>query len=159
MSYFERGEDFNPPDGVYAVTVYDASAFTSGDGREFAKTTLQIVGGDHDGQRFDHLMGLTHPVGREISGEALAAYGLDLEQVDSHDDLRDLMPNLLDVKAEVVVTHSKQGWVNVKVVRTITGETDIPAQQESFDIGDSPPARPTFPGAAASTDDDEEIPF
>jgi len=151
----EAQDDFDPPDGKYTVKIVDAGAFAGRDGREWAKVTLQIIGGNDAGRRFDHFgpAGDHNEVGLRIMREALVLYGLDPDGIDDLDDLGRAMFELVGNQAEITVGH-KDGFKNIRVQSSRTGESDIPtdpptSQQQSFAAA----------AANSNGNDDESIPF
>lgn len=146
-------ELIEPPKGQYKVKLDEASAFESKDGREFAKVILQITEGDFAGERFQHFMGFANDIARQVNGEALAAYGVNMTEVNEVTDLDDQLDALVKTgtTAEVGVSY-KDGWVNIKVHGSRTpGASDIPTT-------DAPAAAPSF-AAAAGAKNDDTIPF
>jgi len=155
-------DEFDPPNGTYPVKVVETGAFAGNDGREWAKATLEVVAGEHQGRRFDDFMNLNNDVGLRIARENLSMYGLkDADAIEDLDDLASGMLELTGVYATVSVTHSSAGFVNVKVTQTRTGESDIPGQ-ETFDVnGGDAHRKPAsaIAGPADDDDDDGDIPF
>lgn len=162
-------DDYDPPNGAYAVVIVDAGAFAGRDNREWAKCVLEVKSGVDQGRRFDHFMNLNNEVGMRIARESLLMYGMHVGELDDPDaDLDTLsraMAELVGTVADVSVTH-KDGFRNIKVDGSVTARpgagvgphpTSAPTkapEQQSFD---------TAITAATSTgpapDDDEPIPF
>jgi Protein of unknown function (DUF669) len=117
MTYFDDAADdvFDPPDGVYTVTIAEGEAFETNDGREFCKLVLRGIEGPAKGRTFDHFMTLSHPDAKRISGDALRLYGVDLAAVADLEDLSAHAAGLVGTEAEVGVSHNKKGYLNVKV--------------------------------------------
>lgn len=146
-------ELIEPPKGQYKVRLGDASAFESKDGREFAKVILEITEGDLTGCRFQHFMGFGNEIARQINGEALAAYGVDMATVNEVTDLDDHLDALVKagVEADVGVSY-KDGYVQIKVHGSRrTGVSDIPVAE--------PAGQASFAAAAGSAGADDDIPF
>ena len=126
MGYFEAPRATDVADGIHQVTVVEADAFTGKDGAEYAKVTLRT----EDGQTFDDFRSLTHPVSRQIAGENLALYGVDIDAVADFEDLALAMAELAGVTAEVGVEHNEKGYLNVKVhnTRPAGAVEEVPAE-------------------------------
>jgi len=157
LKAMESRDGIEPPRGKYNVEVVEASAFTyqkDGEEREAAATVLKITDGELAGENFRHFMGLSHPVGKEISANTLAAYGINWTAIPSFDDLKVAMNALVGRTAEVTVSY-KDGYMNVAVhgSRNAPGtpDKDIPSDMEK-------PEKPaaSFASAAGS---DESVPF
>ena len=147
MGFFDDPETIDPDDGDYRVRVVEADAFTGKDGREWAKVTLQPFGVDGT---FDDFMGLSHPVGRRIAGEQLGVYGVDIDRVNSIEELASAMARLQGATAEVTVSHDN-GYVRVKV------HSSTPAAERQ---GDQVPVdRSELDSKPAAAEGDDSIPF
>lgn len=152
MSYFDDtvdGEVFDPDDGAYVVKIEEGETFDTSDGREFCKLLLRVVEGPFKGRSFDHFMTLSHPDAKRISAEALKLYGVDLTAVEDLEDLEAHVERLVGVEAEVGVSHSRKGYLQVKVYSATPpgGETGPPV--DTTDLEPAPVAE----------DDDDPIPF
>jgi hypothetical protein len=154
-------DDFDPADGSYTVRLVNASAFEGRDGRAWAKIVLQIIGTDAAGRQFDHFMNLNNDVGLRIAREALVTYGLDPAPLEAEDaDIADLdraMFELVGTIADITVSH-KDGYKNIRVQGSRTGESDIPSD---FTTPEANPQQQTFAAAAGkqAPGKDDEIPF
>ena len=148
-------DDFDPADGSYHVKIVDTGAFSGRDGREWAKVTLQIIGGEAAGRRFDHFgpAGDHNKIGLRIMRESLVTYGLDPDGIESLPDLDKAMFDLIGNEADITVGH-KDGFRNIKVQGSTTGRSDIPTD----DPRPAQPARQQSFATAAGRDDDD-IPF
>ena len=152
-------DDFDPANGSYEVEIVDAGAFRGRDGREWAKVVLQIIGTDDAGRRFDHFMNLNNPVGLRIARESLITYGLEGEGIEDLDDLGQAMFDLVGNHAWITVGH-KDGFRNVKVQGSRTGQSDIPSDDAGSEFSNPPrPAQQSFAARAGGVDDDDDIPF
>lgn len=138
-------EDWEPPVGTYMVRVADASSFVSRAGNEFAKVHLEVTEGGFRGNSWDHLMGFGSAIAARISHGHLAMYGLDVAAITDFNELELAMPSLVGVKAEVAVKHNN-GFINTDVLRTFTGESDVPADPAAFQH-------------TPADDDDEPLPY
>lgn len=149
-------ELIEPPKGSYKVKLDEGSAFTSRAGDEYAKVILEITEGEHQGERFQHFMGFANPVAKQINAEALAAYGVRLDALDSVTDLDIQLTDLVHkgTTAEVSVSYNDRGFMQIKVHGSRTaGVSDIPTD-------DGPEQKPaaSFASAAGSQFGDE-VPF
>jgi hypothetical protein len=124
-------EDWEPPVGTYKVRVADADSFVSRAGAEFAKVRLEVTDGGFKGNSWDHLMGFGSAVAARISHGHLAMYGVDVDAITDFYELKEAMPNLIGVTAEVSVKHNN-GFINTDVLRVFTGESDVPADAAAF---------------------------
>ena len=150
----EPADDFDPPDGPHKVRVFDGGAWTTNDGREFAKATLEITEGEHKGRRFDDFMNFNNDVGARRARENLSLYGVKAEEIEDLEDLDTAIIERIGTTATVEVKHSADGrFLNVSVLTAETGESDLPGQ-ETFETGD--PVGATRTGRPA---DDDDIPF
>lgn len=145
-----QDEEFDPPNGQYTVEIVDASAFEGGDGREWCKVILRILDGEHADRQVTHFgaAGDHNPVGLRIMQEALLTYGLAPEGIEDLDDLGRAMFDLIGTRAEIAVTH-KDGYLRIKVARSFTGTSDVPAPTSDFAAA----------AQAAASGDEDEIPF
>lgn len=139
-------DDWEPPAGTYKTRVVDASAFTSRDGREFCKVRLEVTEGHGAGRAWDHIMGFSSAIAARISRGSLVMYGLDAEAITDFDELDVAMARLIGTKCEVAVKH-KDGYINTDVLRSFTGESDVPAEPERFQH------------TPAGGDDDDPLPY
>lgn len=154
----EPADDFDPPDDTYTVKIVDGGAWTTSDGREFAKATLEITTGEHTGRRFDDFMNFNNDVGARRARENLALYGAKTSDVEELEDLDTALLELTGTEATVTVKHSPDGrFLNVTVYHAKTDTSDIPNGQEKFDTTDFQAA--PAGGRSAINDDDDEIPF
>jgi hypothetical protein len=147
MGFFDDPDTIDPDDGAYQVQVIEAAAFTGKDGREWAKVTLQPFGVDGT---FDDFMNLSHPGLRRAAGEQLAVYGVDIDRVNSVDELTAAMAKLQGATAEVTVSHDN-GYVRVKV------HSSTPAAERQ---GDQVPVdRSELDSKPAAGSDGDDYPF
>jgi hypothetical protein len=146
-------ELIEPPRGKYNTWLEEASAFEGKDGRQWAKVILQIIDGDHAGERFQHFMGFQPDSIKQMNGNACAAYGVDWAQVDDISDLDDQLDAVvkLGTTAEVTVAY-KDGYMNVNVhgSRVVGGDRDIPSDANGFTESQSK----TFASAAEKFGDE-----
>lgn len=141
-------DDFDPPSGNYEVKIIDAGAFAARtDGREWCKVRLQILGTELAGRQFDDFgpAGSHNQVGFRIMRSKLVLYGLNPEGIETVGDLDMSMRMLVGNTASITVTH-KDGFRNVAVIGSRTGESDVPADTSDFT------PKSTVP-------DDDDIPF
>ena len=132
--------DWDPPDGNYTVQIVEAEAFESKDGREFVKVTLEVVGGDHEGRRFEDFNGLVHEVGARTARENLSVYGLNVDEVKDFEDLAVRIGELVAGHAEVVVSHSSKGYLNVKATNGKPANPHADVEPDTAGLaGDDPP--------------------
>lgn len=139
LKAMQGGDYIEPPRGKYNVKIVEASAFTynkDNEDRDAASTVLEILDGEFAGQSMRHFMGLHHPVGKEISANALAAYGINWSEIPSFDDLKVAMSGLVNRSAEVGVSY-KDGFMNISVSGSRAPvedrQSDIPANGSGFD--------------------------
>jgi len=152
----EPADDFDPPDGTYQVRITDASAFAGNDSREWGKVRLHVTHGPHQGREFDDFMNFNNEVGFRIARQNLAVYGLsDDGTITDLEDLNTAMLELIGHTATVTVKHSVQGYVNVTVQQSRTGQSDIPTDQTAFDVGDTPQPVGARRYGQPDTDDDD----
>jgi hypothetical protein len=150
-------DEYKPTDGGhYHVKIVDGGAWVTGDGREFAKATLEIIDGPDTGHRFDDFMNFNNDVGARRARENLALYGLKGDDIETLEDLDTAILELSGTEADVTTKWSPDGrFLNVSVNRVKTGESDIPSNQESFDTSDMQPV----PSKGRGAYDDDDIPF
>jgi hypothetical protein len=153
--------DFDPPDGPHQVRIVDGDAFVSEKGNEIAKVTLQVVGGENNGRSFDHIMAFTKQA-TKWSTESLLAYGVNLDKIDEFDDLKRELFDLIGNVANVTVRH-RNGYLNVSVQGSRTGESDVTPKQEPLPTAAAPNGADgnpfAAPAAPKSGTSDDDIPF
>jgi len=150
-------EIIEPPKNTYKVRLYDASAFTSKAGDEYAKVTLEIIDGDLKGSRFEHFMGFKNEIAKQINGEALATYGVDLTKVNELSDLDDQLDELVKagVTADVGVSYNDKGFMNVRVAGSRRPDkSDIPANGYVAGMDEAREQQAEFSQAAQRFGDD-----
>jgi hypothetical protein len=89
-------------------------------------------------------------VAARISHGNLALYGLNVAQITDFYELKEAMPSLIGTKAEVQVKHSDD-YVNTDVLRSFTGQSDVPADPSLFET--APASRNAIKG------DDDDVPY
>ena len=139
-----------PEPGTYTGVVRSAEGFYSRNGTECVRVTLEITESedrpDLVGNSFDHMMFFGNEVGARISRENLALYGVEVSKVSSFDELIDRIDEIEGVEADVRVSINGS-YTNVNVLRSRTGESDVPSDGNDF-------APPVAPAA-----DDDPPPF
>jgi len=112
-------ETIEPPKGPYKARLDEASAFTGKQDKEYAKVTLLITAGEHEGARFEHWMRFGSPQAKAMSAEALAAYGVNLSEIETVDDIDAQLRALVAMGTDADVSVSYGGdegqFLNVKV--------------------------------------------
>lgn len=149
-------EMIEPPKGPYKARLHQGEAFIGKKDQELCKLTFQIVGGDHDEQRFEAWLRFGSPKAKEMSAEALAALGVRIVDLHTIDDLDDQLTELVKAGTIADVSVSYGGdegqFLNVKIHGSRTaGVSDIPTNggQE----------QPSFAAATGAQDDDKPLPF
>jgi hypothetical protein len=98
-----QGPDWDPDPGNLTVRVAAARTETTSQDTKLARLRLRIIGGVHDGDGFDHTLFFTNDFSAAKSVTALRAYGLDVTQVETFDDLDREIATLVDVEADITV--------------------------------------------------------
>lgn len=145
-------DDWEPPAGIYSIRIVNGDTFTSQDGRHFCKVRLRVTKGTHEGKEFEHFMAFSNAIGARISRTALVMYGVDGEAVRDFDELGDAVERLIGTQGEVNVKH-KDGYVNIDVIRVLTGESDLGNDQAA--MFETTPASKT----KNAIQDDDDIPY
>lgn len=151
----QAGDDWEPPDGLYNVKiVFGGDAWTTDDGRDFAKLRLRVTSGTHEGHEFIHFMNFNNVVGAKRARTAMLMYGIDVDAIDSErfDLVGEAITRLAGLRAEVQVKRNDP-FINVDVVRVITGESDLGSDQvEMFQTAGAK-------GREAIKNDDDDLPY
>jgi hypothetical protein len=97
------GASWDPDPGDLTVRVAAARTETTSQDTKLARLRLRIIGGVHDTCGFDHVLFFTSTFSTEKAVEALRAYGLNVDRVESFDDLGRELATLVDVEADITV--------------------------------------------------------
>jgi hypothetical protein len=154
----EEPDEYEPAKGRHKVKITDGGAFTSRAGDDYAKIELMELEGDNAGRKFEHFMGFKNETAARINREALLAYGLQGEdEIRSIDDLEAKIQDLVGTEADVGVAY-KDGYMNITVYGSRTGQSDIPSN--GFEgVKPEPEAQPSFAQAAGQKADNDDSPF
>jgi hypothetical protein len=143
--------DWSPRPGNHTALVIEGDAFESNDGRNFAKTRLQLTTeGDPDvGKHWDHLMGLNSSQQRAINFGQLTVYGIDEADIRACDDIDDLARHCAELAGTEVELNCKPAdrggvWTNVTFSRSqqrMNG--DVPADTTGLGADAEPASPPT----------------
>lgn len=144
-------EEWEPPAGTYKVVIIDASGFESRAGNEIAKVQLEVTEGAFVGRSWTHIMAFSSAVSARISHGNLSVYGLNVSEITDWYELKEAMPRLIGMRAEVQVKHNGD-YINTDVLRSFTGQSDVPADPALFETS---PAG----GRNAIKDDDDDVPY
>jgi hypothetical protein len=156
----QPADEYEPAKGRHKVKITDGGAFTSRAGDDYAKVELMELEGDNAGRKFEHFMGFKNETAARINREALLAYGLQgSDEIRSIDDLEAKIQDLIGTEADVGVAY-KDGYMNITVYGSRTGQSDIPSNGFGAREEADEPDQPSFAQAAGQkADDDKPIPF
>jgi hypothetical protein len=155
--------DWNPGAGTHDAIVDEADAFVSKAGDDIAKVMLRLVkpGSPDDGKTWAHIMTFK-PTTANMSESQLALYGVPSPR--SFDELEDFAAAMAELEGlHVTVTCKWRSagnpadgvWTNITGSRT--GESDVPADQAAFSLGDS--RKDAQPARGPYDTGDDDIPF
>jgi hypothetical protein len=158
----EPEDEYEPANGTYSAKLVDAGAFTTKTSqRDKIKFTWQILAGDDVGRQFDDMndVDASNPTGVRITREKLLLLGFpaDYEPTDNIKDMEPAVRELIGVEAQIRV-QNKDGWANVYVDSSRTGQSDIPSN--GFEgVKTEEPEQPSFAQAAGQKADTDDVPF
>jgi hypothetical protein len=128
-----EGQDWDPDEGDYTVRVMKAKTDITNTGTELVKLRLRIIGGEHAGDGFDHVMTFGSEFAMKMTVVALRGYGLDIGKVTSFEDLDHELGALAGTEADVTVKRPN-GYLNVYVNSARPGERPPPGEADPDDL-------------------------
>lgn len=148
LSDYRQGE-WAPDPGDHTAVVVDAELRFSKAGDPIGALTLELLGANEAGQRWDQVLFWTSERAVAMAVEQLSIYGVPdhaIEQVETDADLARLLDGLVGVEVDVSCTAKTDGdgvWTRAYASRR-NGVGEVPAE---------PPPQPS------ADPDDDDIPF
>jgi hypothetical protein len=140
------GADNEPPDtGTYEVALIDADAFVSKAGEDWVKFAFRRTSDDYE---WDVIFGFRTPKATGFTKSQVAELGVDVDGLDSFDDLKAALAEKVGGFYEVEVVQN--GDRRNTYVRGVNGGSDVPADTEGLDDARD---------AVAASKADDDIPF